>query len=122
LASATVVEFMARYETTTGQPLYPNVNIAPAVPVTADGPRSGQGTVEGIQVVQVSDMGSVLMLANLDFFSTLIDSGIRVETTTIGDGAFRDDLQRWKFVQRQDGAVTLPEAFVKTSTAVTAPV
>ena len=121
LMSRTLVGFASQLEDSSGRAIYPNAHIEQTQPVQADSPRAGVGEIEGIPVVQVPDFGSIIMLANMDFFIALLGDGIRVETTTEGNGAFVSDQQQWKFVQRQDAAVGLPEAFRKTDGAVTAP-
>lgn len=114
IMNSTNLERASNLETTAGNPLYPNAHLVQSVPVTGDGP-GGFGQIEGIPVVAMEDVGDVVILANMEFFNVLLNAGgIRVETTTEGDGAFLADQQKWKFVQRQDAAVGLPLGFKKS--------
>lgn len=115
------IQIFAGLEDTAGTRLYPNLNVVQAAPITGDAAAAGAGGIEGIPVVIManSDMLGIAVLANLDFFATLVEPGIRVETTIDGAGAFENDQQKWKYVQRQDGLMALAAAFIKSATAIT---
>lgn len=122
LMSTSVLGLVARIETSGGgNAVYPNANLNQSVPVTDESVTSF-GSVEGIPVLEFNDadLGAIPILANMDYFSALLDDSIRVETTTEGGDNFTNDTQQWKFVQRQDGAVTNAAAIVKASADWTA--
>ena len=84
----------------------------------------------GVQVPQISSAQDVrvaiehakfapLGMRGVDFFATLVEDSIRVETTIEGGTNFDLDTQSWKFVQRQDGLVTLTTAFALSDGAIT---
>jgi HK97 family phage major capsid protein len=76
--------------------------------------------IEGIPLIEVPFTTAVLMLGMLgEGFAVLDDAGIRVESTTEGEDAFKQDQVVWKFVERRDSAVVHSQAFVKSNAAMT---
>lgn len=116
----TLAILAALQDPTSGQYIYPNLNVNQTQVVSGDAPGIGFGGIENLPAVILpnSVMAGILVLANLDFFGSLVEDGIRVETTNVGGDTFKNDQQAWKFVQRQDGAVLLTDGFVKTDAAV----
>lgn len=119
LADPDTLAILSALEDGGGRPIYPNLQLNQTQALSGDEP-AGFGSIEGIGIIVMdnADMGGILVLANLDMFATLVEDGIRVETTTEGGSTFVNDQQQWKFVERQDGAVALAEGFVKTDAAV----
>jgi len=109
-------------ETDTGI-VYPNLNVNQTQSISGDAAGIGAGGIENIPVLILpsgaTGMNGIVVLANLDFFATLVEDAVRVETTIDGGAAFDNDQQKWKFVQRQDGAVSLADGFIKSATAIT---
>lgn len=99
-----------------GAPIYPN-----AAGGNQSEPTTGGGFVEGVQVLEFDQgiIGDFIWIGDMSGYSTLVQPGIRAETTTVGGAAFSDDLQSWKFVQRQDGAVSEVPKFAVSTTAFT---
>lgn len=122
LLGSQVLQWASELETTAGNLLYPNIMGGAASGPLAEG-GGDVGMIERIPVVEIPQaiIGNTPVLANMTGYETLVQPGIRAETTTTGGDAWVNDLQEWKFVQRQDGAVGQPLMFAKTASAVIAP-
>ena len=124
MGNSAVTGIISKIEDGNGRPIYLNAT-APTQP--AGDELSGPdvvSVVEGVRYLEVPFATNILMVGRLsEGFAVLMDAGVRVEssdTATVGgESTFERDQVAWKFVERRDSAVVLPDAFRKSAGAHT---